>query len=191
MARVRTAVARHIFRQLLDLFRRGVATRYVEGAGGEPPGSLLHPRDHERAHPLEFGRCGVPVLRAHHLAANRPVRHELSHVHPQPICEECLPLCGLIDWTASIRIHEDRRQSHSEEWLGVTQLGCRQTGACMRVHIDETRRDVEARGIDDTIRPDVRCVTDPDDSVALNHDIGVHPWIARTVQHAPVPDYRD
>jgi hypothetical protein len=71
---------------------------------------------------------GIAIGHAHHLAADRAVRHELRDVGADVLLLVGGALRRQIDRAASVRIDEDGRQSLREQRLPVLQLLGRRPG---------------------------------------------------------------
>ncbi len=143
VARVDTAELSGDPRELDELRGLRVAPGRIERAGREPEGSLLHPGPDEGAHPVELRGVRCSVRHPEHLSPDGAVRYELRGVHPDPVAEEDLALCGEVDGAAAVRVDEDGGDPLREERDGLACLRIRESLPAVRMRVDEAGREVE------------------------------------------------
>ena len=106
---------------------------------------------------------------------------------PTPLPSKRRALRRQIGRSSAVGVDEDRGDALRQQRHRCVQRAAEPLGR-VRVHVDEARRDRQARCLDDPPRPGTGKPTDGDDTVGADGDVSGKPRVARSVQHTAVGD---
>ena len=177
-------------RKFNHLFSSGKAAWRIKEPGRHAKASTIHALRHTLFHLLELRCSWNCVSHAHHLSPNGTHPDEKCSVGSNPLLIPLLQSAPNRQRTGSVVAGDNGGHTLHEISNVDVALSARAVVQGMRVRMDEARRDVESRRIDETCGgySILRSVADEDDSIATDAKIADSRRTARTVDQFAMSD---